>query len=61
MSEVIGAYEAILRVDGAGAIGLAWRKPNGREQNSAPADLLNDFEEEIKAVKDTAKDIISML
>jgi len=59
--ESLGDFTAELRITAAGDASLQWFKADGSLQKSVPAAVQQDFAEELKELKATAKDIGKML
>jgi hypothetical protein len=57
----LGDHYALLTIADTHKVSLRWFKPGGQEQKSAPAALKESFGPEIKALKNTAKEIEKLL
>ncbi|MDX2306431.1 MAG: DUF4132 domain-containing protein [Microscillaceae bacterium] len=58
---VMGDYQAILSITGIGKTQIQWQKLDGTTLKSEPATVKKDFKTELKSLKDTAKQIQTML
>jgi len=61
LEETLGEFTARLNITGTTTTQLVWLKPDGKIQKSVPAAVKNEFPEELKELKTTAKDIQKML
>ncbi|WP_420632085.1 DUF4132 domain-containing protein [Candidatus Leptofilum sp.] len=59
--ETFGDYTAVLQVTGTSSTQLSWRKPDGKPQKSVPKAVKENFAEQLKSLKQRAKDIQKML
>mgnify|MGYP001809790313 CR=1 FL=1 len=59
--ETLGEFTAELVVTGTSSTVLRWLKPDGQPQKSVPKAVKDNFAEELKALKQAAKDIQKML
>ena len=59
--ESLGDFTAELVVTGTSSTVLRWLKPDGKPQKSVPKAVQNQFAEELKELKQAAKDIQKML
>jgi len=57
----LGDYYALLTITGTHKTSLQWYKPGGQEQKSVPTVLKESFGPDIKALKNTAKEIEKLL
>ncbi|MEM9245026.1 MAG: DUF4132 domain-containing protein, partial [Cyanobacteria bacterium P01_F01_bin.153] len=59
--ETLGNFTAELEVTGTSSTVLQWIKPGGKPQKSVPKAVKDDFAEELKELKQAAKDIKKMM
>ncbi|MEM6500848.1 MAG: DUF4132 domain-containing protein, partial [Cyanobacteria bacterium P01_C01_bin.89] len=59
--ETLGDFTAELEVTGTSSTVLRWIKPDGKLQKSVPKVIKDDFAEELKELKQAAKDIKKMM
>ena len=59
--EVLGAFTAVLQVTGTSSTQIIWRKADGKLQKSVPKAVKDNFADELKALKQQAKDIQKMM
>ena len=59
--ETLGAFTAELEITGTSSTVLRWIKPDGKLQKSVPSVVKTDYADELKALKQAAKDIQKML
>ena len=59
--ESLGDVTAELTVAGTSDVALRWLKPDGKAQSSVPAIVKENFADDLKALKQTAKDVEKML
>jgi hypothetical protein len=60
-SAELGPYTAEIAITASDAAELRWRRPDGRLQASVPAEVRCDLPEELKALKQTLRDIRAAL
>ena len=60
LTEVLGDFTATIRLQRSRSQ-LSWQKPDGKPQKSVPTAVKNDFAEDLKELKATAKEMEKML